>query len=142
MWYYKDQQQNIHGPLTSKEMDTLFKERKVNRHTKVKSKTDDDYYKLVRFARIYYRDWLSNRNDVEKEVGDLPKKIAKFRKGFWVKGRGGETELENFERVGKRERVVSSVQRPNFIFLNGIEEDCCEDEEMLHVRLRSRTFVR
>ena len=141
VWYMKNQQNTIEGPFTPLEMDDRFKSRKINMKTLIKHKTDDDYYYLAKLARTYYKNVLSFNHDIEREINNLPNKVVRFRKGFQVST--PEVNLENFAPVCKRERVVSTVPKPNLVFLkNGDMSYQDNEEDQLHIRLRAKTFAR
>jgi hypothetical protein len=135
-WYYFKENGAICGPLNSFEMNKLYLNFQINEKTKIKKKSDDDYFFLSRLVKRYYKKVLEKKLNLEKEKGKISNKIQRFRKGkiefkYF-------NEKETFAVHNREERVHSLLVKPNLVYLTDeIHKE--EDDENCFTRLRSST---
>lgn len=136
-WYYLDDKDgSIVGPLNAEEMNKRFELEVFNERTKLKRKFEEEYYPLSVLIKRYYKNVLSEKLDLQKEPGQLPNKIAKFKKGEAPTRKF--KEKETFEPKNREERFYSHVMRP-VLDLNKMVAGEFDGENDLQGRIRANT---
>ena len=80
-WYYQLKNDEIHGPLKAKEMDSRYKLGKFGKNTKVKTRQDDSYYPFVNLLKRYCKILKTKKLNMPTEPKILSNKIKHFKKG-------------------------------------------------------------
>lgn len=133
-WHYIDKNQVYHGPLSSVQMNDLFKFGKLLETDQVKTKYDDDYIPLKLIIKRYYKKLIEENN--LKSTKELSSATKLFKKGERVGAK--IARRETYKNQGRVQRALSDAVKINLVYLNEVEnEDGSEDEEPLP-RTRNR----
>ena len=93
---------------------------------------------MGRFVKRYYKKIMEDKLDIQKEQNPLPKKVQRFRKG--LKQKHKSSLAEKFHPQIREERVLSTMIRPNLVFLNDMLPLDGEDDSSCYARLRANTL--
>ena len=131
-WHYVDDDDNLYGPFSSKEMNERFILTVLTGTTKIKKKFDDDYYPLKVLIKRYYKRVLCEKLNLDTGPKKLSKRTLDFRNGEKILRKGVIPKKERYEPRGRIDRVQSDNVRPD----NGLFGNL---DEILPTRQRAHT---
>lgn len=121
-WHYVDDDGNMYGPFSSKEMNERFSLTVLTETTKIKKKFDDDYYPMKVMIKRYYKRVLCEKLNLEKGPRKLSKRTLDFRNGEKILRKGVVPKKERYEPRGRIDRVRSDNIRPDIGLFNNLED--------------------
>ena len=131
-WHYVDDDDNLYGPFSSKEMNERFILTVLTGTTKIKKKFDDDYYPLKVLIKRYYKRVLCEKLNLDTGPKKLSKRTLDFRNGVKILRKGVIPKKERYEPRGRIDRVQSDNVRPD----NGLFGNL---DDILPTRQRAHT---
>merc|ERR1712137_925138 len=121
-WHYVDDDENLYGPFSSREMNERFMLTVLSDSTKIKKKFDDDYYPLKVLIKRYYKRVLCEKLNLEKGPRKLSKRTLDFRNGEKILRRGVVPKKERYEPRGRIDRVRSDNVRPDIGLFGNLDD--------------------
>ena len=132
-WYFLDEEQMIHGPFNTIQMNDFFIFNKLTVNFKVKEAyKNDDFIPFKYLIKRYSKKLIAETEEGNKRKPELKNRTKNFKKGDLVKG--PVKFKENFKTQGRMERGLSDapLYTPNY-FLDELVEDK-EIAELLNAR--------
>jgi hypothetical protein len=113
IWYYiDDSNSKIIGPLTPLKMTEIFELDVLKTSTMIKKKYDEEYFALNIWVKRYFKNFLSEKLDLNKEHNALSNKVVRFKKGETFSKHRKQNEI--FEPQARGDRFMSQAVRPLF----------------------------
>ena len=104
------------GPYNTFEINQMFKERKLSKSTRLKTKTDENYQLLGRYVKRYYKQFVEKNLNINNRKVKLSDKISLFKKGE-AKSKV-DKNWEFFISKNRDTRVFSMNTNASLIFLD------------------------
>ena len=137
-WYYKTPKGHISGPLSSLRMDDLFRLDMLEIKSKVKTRSDDNFYPLIWLVKRYCK-VFKEKNQMINRPKKVSNKIMKFKKGHTARKRPSLVSIENFGfGVGVRTRTKTHAPAPT---LELKKFNINKNNFKSNIRMRAKTRV-